>query len=789
MLLICFAFISNVHATTQFESEYALLVDSCTTPDLSDDVGGGVADLNEPLGTANITGSTVYNGGATQDENVINNSQTDGTVGIRQGVATSEGSSQSMVTTYTITDGPVCDFSMDVWDIDRTDQLTIQAFNDGTPVTMTMTNIGAELEVNSASGLFLDVEQTDNIQINGDLGYAFTVEFNECVDEIVYSFWNNTGDNNFGGSYTVTFNEGCTELDPPPPLLEIIKLPCGEDATEVTVTPTFGTGPYTYAWENADGTPFDLEPCIERDWANFQSLDGVGADPVANPLPNIDTDNTVEAAINSEPFIIQGAVMTIQPLQLFGGASVDEEIINDSQETGTFALRTGVDHNQLAGGLNGAYARRIITFSQPVCNLEMFFNDIDNNDIAIINPRLNGVAYTMTLGDDFTFSNPATNVIYQGGNLFDSAVDSPLGPSDVGGIDFTFSQCIDEIEIIFYDNVAGPGVGSSEGGSYSINFPPTCDYGPTETLLPPGCYNAIVFDSNGDRQTFIYCIEKTYCALGNYVWIDENADGIQDAGEPGIAGVTVTAEGPNGTLTTVTDSDGGYIFKDLEYGKYDVQVDENTLPSGMNQTTNPVYAGADFGNQDQSGAGYSITISEDEPENMTGDFGYIWEDPNGNQGTAAIGDRVWYDANSDGVQDPGEAGIGGVTVTVFYDPDGDGIKDAPYTDAIDQNGNTSTGITLTEPDGTYIFYNLPAGAYSIVVDPNSAPLTGLTQTGDPDEYAAPATMPDNQGESVVLAPGDVFLLMDFGSALQSMIIFQSIKRSLYIREIMEISYG
>jgi len=147
---------------------------------------------------------------------------------------------------------------------------------------------------------------------------------------------------------------------------------------------------------------------------------------------------------------------------------------------------------------------------------------------------------------------------------------------------------------------------------------------------------------------------------------------------------------------------------------------------------------------------------------MTGDFGYIWEDPLGNSGTAAIGDRVWLDGNSDGVQDPGEPGIGGVTVSVYYDSDGDGTKDAPFTGAIDQNGATGTGTTVTEADGTYIFYNLPADAYSIIVDGASAPLAGLTQTGDPDDYAAPATSPDNMGESVVLAPGDVFLLMDFG---------------------------
>ena len=33
------------------------------------------------------------------------------------------------------------------------------------------------------------------------------------------------------------------------------------------------------------------------------------------------------------------------------------------------------------------------------------------------------------------------------------------------------------------------------------------------------------------------------------VWIDENADGIQDAGEPGISGVTVTLTDLDGNVT------------------------------------------------------------------------------------------------------------------------------------------------------------------------------------------------------------------------------------------------
>ena len=63
-----------------------------------------------------------------------------------------------------------------------------------------------------------------------------------------------------------------------------------------------------------------------------------------------------------------------------------------------------------------------------------------------------------------------------------------------------------------------------------------------------------------------------------------------------------------------------------------------------------------------------------EVEHMSADFGYNWTSPdntNGNTGTGAIGDRVWIDADGDGLQDPNEAGLYNVPVElVTAGPDG-----------------------------------------------------------------------------------------------------------------------
>lgn len=80
--------------------------------------------------------------------------------------------------------------------------------------------------------------------------------------------------------------------------------------------------------------------------------------------------------------------------------------------------------------------------------------------------------------------------------------------------------------------------------------------------------------------------------LGNFVWNDANANGIQDATETGIAGVSVRLENPDGTLvaSTTTDASGNYTFTKVTPGTYVVSIAtpatfvNTTLNSGSNTT-------------------------------------------------------------------------------------------------------------------------------------------------------------------------------------------------------------
>ena len=59
----------------------------------------------------------------------------------------------------------------------------------------------------------------------------------------------------------------------------------------------------------------------------------------------------------------------------------------------------------------------------------------------------------------------------------------------------------------------------------------------------------------------------SYGSIGNTVWLDENGNGIQDAGEAGIANVKVTVTTRvRTTYTTYTDANGGYVFTGLVPG-------------------------------------------------------------------------------------------------------------------------------------------------------------------------------------------------------------------------------
>lgn len=74
-------------------------------------------------------------------------------------------------------------------------------------------------------------------------------------------------------------------------------------------------------------------------------------------------------------------------------------------------------------------------------------------------------------------------------------------------------------------------------------------------------------------------------------------------------------------------------------------------------------------------------------------------------GIVSIGNRVWNDLNKNGINDPDEPGIPGVSLVIWSDPDGDGIPD----------WQGFGGVEVTDEEGYYRFSGLEPGNYVVFV--------------------------------------------------------------------------
>src|SRR6185503_15023510 len=115
--------------------------------------------------------------------------------------------------------------------------------------------------------------------------------------------------------------------------------------------------------------------------------------------------------------------------------------------------------------------------------------------------------------------------------------------------------------------------------------------------------------------------------IGDFVWQDLNQNGIQDAGEPGIDGVTVRLV--EGNQTTVTGPNGYYQFGGLCAGTYTVEI--VTPPAGMQ----PSPVNTTTADKDSNTNPTFTTLVGDNGSDQTLDFGFY------TPCTAALGDFVW----------------------------------------------------------------------------------------------------------------------------------------------------
>ena len=205
-------------------------------------------------------------------------------------------------------------------------------------------------------------------------------------------------------------------------------------------------------------------------------------------------------------------------------------------------------------------------------------------------------------------------------------------------------------------------------------------------------------------------------SIGDFVWNDCNNNGIQDAGEMGMAGVTVKLTLPGGAIiTTVTDANGKYTFSNLPAGTYKVcfvtpqpfafkpspsnaGTNDNKDSDPVNGCVTVILAGLDDASVD---AGFWEDIDDDNDGiiDIVEGHGYDglkdcdndgipnYLDPTPGCPTPAGVDiygkpykpLVWSDCNNDGVNDFFDTDRDGVIDQLDLDSDNDGILDLVET--------------------------------------------------------------------------------------------------------------
>jgi len=183
-------------------------------------------------------------------------------------------------------------------------------------------------------------------------------------------------------------------------------------------------------------------------------------------------------------------------------------------------------------------------------------------------------------------------------------------------------------------------------------------------------------------------------------FLDANGNGVLDAGEGGVPGVTITLSGGGLTRTIATGADGSFSFTGVPFGTYTLS---ETVPPGFQQTAPPspgtISATLDFGHQTVSGLAFG-----------------------NRQLPASISGTKFNDVNGNGNQDTGEPGIAGVTIQLR-----------------DPSGQITTATT--DASGAFSFTGLTAfvGSYTL----SEVVPAGFVQTAP----AAPGTF------SITLTPG------------------------------------
>ena len=323
--------------------------------------------------------------------------------------------------------------------------------------------------------------------------------------------------------------------------------------------------------------------------------------------------------------------------------------------------------------------------------------------------------------------------VLSGGSFAGAFTEDPFPPTGSGTVEefnltffdntgavFTVSECNQTCGGGLHSRITLPDGTTIETWDYTLNLNLDMDTETIETLefIFTGTPGSNEFDFVEGQLTTeenlgepLQITDMDFAAfppssIGDRVWLDDNMNGLQDDGEGGVPDITVRLLREGSELrNTTTDQDGLYLFKNLGPGTYQVEFDISDTPlfftdpkQGEDDTVDsdafPIVPGS-IGRTDP------IILAED-VNNLDIDagleFGFVLP-------SADIGDRVWFDTNTNGLQDDGEPGEPDITVRL-----------------LDSNDGTVLRETVTNAEGLYLFDDVAVGTYVVEFDISDTPL-------------------------------------------------------------------
>lgn len=167
---------------------------------------------------------------------------------------------------------------------------------------------------------------------------------------------------------------------------------------------------------------------------------------------------------------------------------------------------------------------------------------------------------------------------------------------------------------------------------------------PLFSFLPAQLHEDVVVKTNINGNSLLSPLtDNDKGMIGDRVWLDLNANGLQDTGEPGLKNVRVELTRHNGqTWETDTNANGEYLFTELVPGNYVVKFNTPAyyLPT-------PSHKGADSSKDSDAVNGEVTLYLNPHQEALNIDAGFIDDIDDDNDGILDLVEGKGYDALKD----------------------------------------------------------------------------------------------------------------------------------------------